>query len=260
MTFLDDAYAAMTAVPEDDAARLRFYARVADVELLLLLEAEAEGDTLSPRVFPLEEGPVVLAFDTEERLVEFTGATAPYAALPGRVLARLLTEQQLGLGLNLGVAPSSYLIPAEGIAWLTGTLKAAPEAAEGQPETFQAPRGLPEGVLSALDAKLARAGGLASAAWLAAVTYRDGRRGHLLVFVDAAPGADTALARAAQEALVFSGIEAGEIDVSFLAADDASLPALSRVGLRFDLPAWQAAARPRAAPPGSDPARPPRLR
>ncbi len=260
MTFLDDAHAAMTAAPEDDAARLQFYARVADVELLLLLDAEAVGDKLSPRVFPLEEGPVVLAFDTEERLAEFTGATAPYAALPGRVLVRLLAEQHLGIGLNLGVAPSSYLIPAEGIAWLAGTLNAAPEAAEGQPETFQAPRGLPEGVLSALDAKLARAGGLASAAWLAAVTYRDGRRGHLLAFVDAAPAAEAALARAAHEAFVFSGAEAGEIDVAFLSADDVTLPALSRAGLRFDLPAPEVNERPNPAPPGSDPDRPPRLR
>jgi hypothetical protein len=260
MTLIDDAHAAMTAAPEDDAARLRFYERIADAELLLLLAAEAEGETLSPRVFPLDEGPVVLAFDTEERLAEFTGAIAPYAAFPGRVLARLLADQGIGLGVNLGVAPSSYLVPAEGVAWLAGTLEAAPEAVEGQPQSFHAPRGLPESLVSALDAKLARAGGLASAAWLAAVTYHGGRRGHLLAFVDAASGAEAALARAAQEALVFSGIEAGEIDVAFLATNDSSLPALSRAGLRFDLPAAQSMAGPIPAPPGSDPTRPPRLK
>lgn len=260
MTLIDDAHAAMTAAPDDDAARLRFYERVADGELLLLLEAEAEEDTLSPQVFPLEEGPVVLAFDTEDRLAEFAGVTVPYAALPGRVLARLLAEQGLGLGLNLGVAPSSYLIPAEGVAWLVGTLKAAPQDAEGQPEAFHAPRGLPESLLSALDAKLARAGGLATSAWLAAVTYRGGRRGHILAFVDAASGAEAPLARAAQEALVFSGVEAGEIDVTFLTADDPSLPALSRAALRFDIPVPQATVRPIPAPPGSDPTRPPRLK
>lgn len=260
MTLIDDAHAAMTAAPEDDAERLRFYARLADAELLLLLEAEAAAETLSPRVFPLADGPVVLAFDTEERLAEFTGAIAPYAALPGRVLARLLAGQRLGLGLNLGVAPSSYLVPAEGVAWLAGTLDNAPEAAEARPEAFHPPRGLPERLVAALDGTLARAGGLAAAAWLAAVTYSGGRRGHLLAFVDAASGAEAALARAAQEALVFSGIEAGEIDVAFLAAGDASLPALSRAGLRFDLPVPQPAARPVPAPPGSDPTRPPRLK
>ncbi len=260
MTLLDDAHAAMTAAPEDDAARLRFYERVADGELLLLLDAEAEGDTLSPQVFSLEEGPVVLAFDTEERLADFTGTTAPYAALPGRVLSRLLAEQGLGLGLNLGVAPSSFLIPAEGVAWLARTLAAAPESAMGAPESFHAPRGLPETLVTALDAKLARAGGLASVAWLAAVTYRDGRRGHILAFVDAAPGAEAPLARAAHEALLFSGIEAGEIDVTFLSAEDASLLALSRAGLRFDLPTPMATERPVPAPPGSDPTRPPRLK
>jgi hypothetical protein len=56
-------------------------------------ESEAEGDTLAPRVFALEDGPVVLAFDSEDRLAEFTGAPAPYAVLPGRVIAAQLAGQ-----------------------------------------------------------------------------------------------------------------------------------------------------------------------
>ncbi|HEX9856761.1 MAG TPA: SseB family protein, partial [Paracoccaceae bacterium] len=80
MTPLDTAYAAMEAAPGDDTARLRFYERLAEGEVFLLLEAEAAGDTLAPRVFDLEEGPVVLAFDLEERLAAFTGIPAPYAA------------------------------------------------------------------------------------------------------------------------------------------------------------------------------------
>ena len=43
MTPLDMAHALMDAAPEDDAARLRFYERVADGELFLLLETEVEG-------------------------------------------------------------------------------------------------------------------------------------------------------------------------------------------------------------------------
>jgi len=38
-TPLDTAHAAMMAAPENDAARLRFYERMADAELYLLLEA-----------------------------------------------------------------------------------------------------------------------------------------------------------------------------------------------------------------------------
>ena len=42
-TALDLAHAAMDAAPEDNAARLRFYHRLADSELFLLLSAEPDG-------------------------------------------------------------------------------------------------------------------------------------------------------------------------------------------------------------------------
>jgi hypothetical protein len=261
MTPLDAAHGAMAEAPEDDAARLRFFAQLADTPLLLLLETEAAGDTLTPQLFPLDSGPVVLAFDADDRLTAFTGAPAPYAEVPGRVIAALLAGQGIGLGLNLGVAPSSFLIGTEGIDWLAATLARGPETAEARPESFQAPAGLPEALIAALDGKLARAGGLAQAALLAGVSYAGGRRGHLLAFVDAAPGAEAALARAAGEALTFSGIEAGEMDVVFLTAQDPALPPLARVALRFELPPPAAApAAPGPVAPGSDPGRPPRLR
>jgi hypothetical protein len=69
------------------------------------------------------------------------------------------------------------------------------------PEAFHAPKGLPQVLVAGLDAKLARAGGLAAAALLVGVTYQGGRRGHMLAFVDAVPEAEAALARAAGEAL-----------------------------------------------------------
>jgi hypothetical protein len=116
-------------------------------------------------------------------------------------------------------------------------------------------------LVAALEAKLARAPGLAPAALLARVTYAGGRRSHMLAFLGAVPGAEAALARAASEALVFSGLEAGEMDVTFLAPDSPAARAMAQVARRFDLPPPATAAAP-AAPvaPGSDPARPPRLR
>ena len=47
-TPLDIAHAAMMADESDDAARLRFYERMADVELFLLLEDEPDADQISP--------------------------------------------------------------------------------------------------------------------------------------------------------------------------------------------------------------------
>ena len=90
VTLLDAAHAAVSADPENEALRLRFFERLADGELVLLLEREAVGDSFEPRIFDLEDGPVVLVFDREERLASFTGGIAPYAALPGRDDRQLL--------------------------------------------------------------------------------------------------------------------------------------------------------------------------
>lgn len=259
LTPLDAAHAAVSADPENEAARLRFYERLADGELYLMLEREPVGDKLDPKVFELEMGKVVLVFDREERLSEFAGGVVPWAALPGRVIAGLLREQGIGLGVNLGVAPSSMLLPAEAMDWLAQALEGGPVEAEARPEEFLPPSA-PEALIQGLDAKLARAGGLAVAAMLAGVRYEGGRRGHILAFINAVEGAETALAGAAREALVFSGIEAGEMDVVFLREGDIVVQALSRVALRFDLPEPEVPeVRAEPLPPGFDPDKPPRL-
>ena len=160
--------------------------------------------------------------------------------------------------MNLGVAPSAILIPPQAVDWLADTLAQAPAEVEARPTELTPPAGLPERLLESLDAKLAIAAGLAHSAYLAGVTYEQGQRAHLLAFIDPVPGAEPSLARAANEALTFSGIEAGAIDVGFFAANDPMAARLARVGLRFDLPTPQVAAAPGA--PGMDPERPPKLR
>ena len=257
MTDLDTAHAAMNAAPDDDAQRLRFYERLADTELFLLLAEEPVGDQVSPEIFDIADGRFALVFDREERLAEFVGRTVPYAGIAGRSLVRMLTGQGVGLGLNLQVAPSEMLVPAEAVDWLATTLENSPEEAEARLTEVSAPGGLPEAVVTGLDRKLAIAAGLARFAYLAAAVYDDGSRGHVLAFVDAVPGAESALAKAAGEALTFSGIEAGTMDVLFLKATDQLAGHLAKVGLRFDLPELAAAHVPGA--PGMDPAKPPRL-
>lgn len=255
MTRLDDAHAAMEADPEDDARRLGFYRSLAETELFLLLDREAEGETLSPSLFDTSEGRFALAFDLEDRLTAFTEGPAPYAALSGRAIAAMLEGREIGLGLNLGVAPSSYLVPAGALDWLADTLRAEPGEVTETPETVRPPAGLPEALLTSLDAKLASARGLARLAYLVAVTYRGNRPGHMLAFIDAEKRAEPALARAMSEALILSGVEAGTLDIAFFAASDPIAATLARHGLRFDLPQIET-----AKPPGSDPAKPPKLR
>ncbi|MFT6022178.1 MAG: hypothetical protein ACI9PY_000287 [Ascidiaceihabitans sp.] len=259
MTPLDLAHAAMEAAPDDDSVRLAFYERLADAELYLLLESEAIGEDVTPQTFDAGVQEIVLVFDRAERLTAFTGEAAPYVAVSGRAIAQMLDGQSLGMGLNLEVAPSSFLLPAEGVEWLADTLGHAPDEVEAHIEEVAAPKGLPETLIGAIDTKLATATGLALSAYLVGVTYQGGAKGHMLAFVGAQPGAEDALAQAAGEALTFSGIEAGAMDVGFFDGNDPITPRLSRVGLRFDLPQPADVTLERAAP-GSDPAKPPILK
>ncbi|MCX7300148.1 MAG: SseB family protein [Rhodobacterales bacterium] len=259
MTELDQAHAAMEAAPEDELARLRFHERLADGELFLLLDEEPVGDRVNPSTFEVEGQVFVLVFDREERLSAFVGTVAPVVSLSGRSLVAMLARQGIGMALNPEVAPSSMLIGAEAVDWLADVLAQGPVEAAARPVELTAPKGVPDALLTGLDRKLAGAAGLAQAAWLAGVTYADGRRGHMIAFVGAVPGAEQAMATAVAEALIFSGIEAGALDVTFLVAEDPVIGQLSRVGLRFDLPVLVVPQMPGQAP-GTDPAKPPRLR
>ncbi len=257
-TPLDTAHAAMHSAPDDAAQRLRFFERLADSELFLLLETEAQGDTIKPEVFEVDGAKYVLVFDREERLAEFAEGMAHHATLSGRVAARMLAGQRIGLAVNLGVAPSSILIPADAMTWLGEILDETPREMQARPVAFSAPAGIPETLLSALDAKLAIAAGLAKTAYLVAVKYEDGNNGHMLAIIDAPPEAEGALAKAVSEAVSFSGFET-PLDVAFFAGDDPLCATLQKTGLRFDLPEKKPATHSPAAP-GRDPENPPILR
>ncbi|MEO1703800.1 MAG: SseB family protein [Pseudomonadota bacterium] len=258
-TPIDRAFAAMDA-SDSDADRLRYYERIADAELFLLLEDEPAGEDFRPALFDLEEGRIVVAFDRAERLSGFVGGPAPYVALSGRTLVELLADQGLGLGINLEVAPSAYLLPRDALSWFAGVLAQGPEAHEVGISEVAPPGSLPELLLTSLDAKLALMGAAAETAFLALATYEDGTRGHVLAFVDAAPGAEEALSRAANEALTFSGLDAGQLDVTFLRASEPVTGQLARVALRFDLPKPAEVIGQEIPAPGMDPDKPPRLR
>ncbi len=259
-TPLDAAHAAM--LTGEEAAALAFYRLLADATLFLLLEREAEGERIHPRVFDLADGPVVLVFDAEERLSSLGDAPLPYAALPGRIIAQHLGGQGVSLGLNLGTgAASEVMLPPEALSFLTERLGTAPQEVEAQIEAFLPPQGLPPALDDALRFTLSGAAGLARAAVLAGVRYQGGRRGHVLAILDAIPEAEEPLARAMAEALSFSGVDAAELDVTFLASDAPAVAALLRAGLVFEVPVPEAPPEPMAPPPpGSDPSRPPRLR
>ena len=260
MTELDHAHAAMA--DGTDASARQFYRIFADAPVLLLLDHEPEGERINPRVFDLADGPVVLAFDTDERLAGFGAGPQPYAALPGRIIAQHLAGQGVSLGLNLGTgAASETLLPPDALQWLADMLKTNPEQVQAVAEAFYPPRGLPTGLADALTFTLDGAAGLALAALLVQVRYVGGRRGHMLAVIDAAAPAQAARARALAEALQFSGVDLAEIDVTFLASSDPAVSHIAKAAQVFPVPA--APSVPAAAvrsTPGSNPDKLPNLR
>jgi hypothetical protein len=240
-TALDAAHAEMQAAPDDEGARLRWYGALLDQELVVVLEGEPAGGGIVPRVFPLAEGPVILAFDNEEKLASALGA-APYAALPGRAVVAALAGQGTGLGVNLGAA-GAFLMDAAGVDWLAGVLAAAPVADLSAADRFE-PAAPPAPLVAALDAGLARARGRAASAFLAA------RAGRLIV-VFAGAASPAPLARLVGEAAAFSGAGV-PVDAGFLPAGVPAPLAAVRV---WDLSPPPPAASLPPAPPG-----PPRLR
>lgn len=263
MTELDDASAALDAAlggADEEKARMRFFERLADTQLCLALKADPPpgSEAISPRLFEAEGARFALVFDRAARLTDFAEGAAPYAELSGRVLTDMLAGQGIGLALNPGASPAPRLILPEELDWLAGQLSTAPDTATSRLRELAPPPDLPEGLIAALDRKLATAAGRARHAWLTEAVYEGGAHSALLVFVDPAPGAEGALARAVQEALTFSGLEAGAIDVGFTPAAAPLAARLARVGLRFDLP--QPSQEEIRAAPGSDPSKPPILR
>lgn len=260
-TALDLAHAAAGA--GEGAGRGAFLLALLEAELFLLLAREADGAAVEPQVFPLEEGPVVLAFDREDRLAAFAGQAVPYAALPGRVLMPLLAARGLGLALNLEVAPSAELLPPEAVAWLVGRLAAlsapVPEAGALAPDDLGPPGADAATLAAALAPALGRAGGLVRAAFLLSAPGPGGAAAPLVAFVGALPGAEGPLARAVAETALL-GAGAAAPAVAFLAPGHPLARAAAARGRALPLGRPPPAApAPPPAPPGGDPARPPIL-
>ncbi len=259
-TSLDMAHAAMQAEAEADALRLRFYERLADSELYLLLREEPVGDAISPQVFPVEDCQYVLVFDTADRLADFTGQEAPFVAMSGRKIAAMLDGQGLGLGVNLGVAPSSFLVGPEGVDWLVEILANQAEARSERPMRVLPPFDLDEDLIAALDHKLTSAAGLAAAAYLVGVEYEGGAQANLLAFIDALKPAEAALQQAVSEVMSFRA-ETAVLDVGFFRASEAICADFAKAGFRIEIAKAQEAASDYApSAPGMDPGRPPVLK
>ncbi len=259
-TAIDIAFRASQASPEDTALYMRLLERIMDAELFLLLSEEPEQDHVEPQVFEMEEGRFILAFDRGERLADFLDCPSPYIALPGRRLVDMMSGQEVGLALNLGVAPSEMLLPPEAVAWMADLGSGAPELHEAKLTGIAMPRHLPSGLMAALDPKLAALGSVIREAHLVEAEFANNDHALLLVLFGVPEDARRDVAAAIGEAVRFSGVEHARLDVTFLDLDAPSRSQIESVSVRIELP--QAPAEPTRplSEPGSDPDRPPRLR
>jgi len=256
-TTLDLAYVAMQ---NDEANAPNFYARFLESELFLMLENEVVEDAAQPLIMETSDGPLVLVFDLEDRMAAFNEEPSDYVALSGRRIAKMLSGQGVAIGLNLGEAPSAMVLPVEAVDWLAAAAIGDDTEVEAKPMEIGKPVGVPEALVAALDSKLANMGGVVSAAYLVSARYEGGESGHMLALVNVPDAAKTGVSEALSEALRFSGVEAGQLDLAFLAADDPHLERFIRAGLGFEVPelVLPKMAEPKA--PGMDPDKPPLLR
>lgn len=259
---LDTAFLGMQSGQEADA--FRYYQILAKTPLFLVLDHEAEDETITPRLFDLQSGAMVLAFETEDRLAAWaadTGlGTLPYAMLPGRIIAQQLAPLNVALGLNFGAA-SQTILPSDAMEWLSQMLDVAPEPVQARIDQVLPLGSVPAALLAALDLAMTGAAGLASAAYLALARYQSGGQGHIVAICGAAPQAEPALTRAIAEALVFAGLEAGALDVTFVPSGSKLADILAHLGHRITIPDLTLADAPPPRPaPGADPTKPPRLK
>ncbi|MFV0386857.1 hypothetical protein [Paracoccus sp. (in: a-proteobacteria)] len=223
----------------DAPQRARMLSRLADTELAVALIREPADDRVELRMFPFDQAQVALACDTEDRLAGFLGGPVAYAAMPGRVLARLLRDAGAGLLVNPGHA-SEMLLDAAALDWLTGALSGTPQADEARLRLTAPAPAVVAALADALAGRLSDMRGLISGAAL--LGLRDGG-GHLLLIAGAEPARHAAIAKALAETLAFLPPQPGGVDVSFA---DVPVP---QGALRFDL-----------TPPPSRPKGPPILR
>lgn len=259
MTRLDELAQAMQSGSQETA--LRFYQALADSDLVLLMDGE---DTMRPKVFELSDGPMILAYDMEERLSEMHGV-ASYAALPGRVLAQQIVGKRLSLGLNLGSdAASEMVLPPDALSWLCDMLDRQIQVDETAVLDF-ASSGLSDGFIASLKFAMAGAGALISSLGVVAATTHswtgEVALQEIVVIFGAPTPAEEPLARAVSEAASFAAMPADSVAVQFLPDLSFAPKAMAAVMRLIQLPAPPIEdAKDPAAAPGMDPDRPPRLR
>ena len=202
----------------------------------MLLEQEPSNEILEPKFIQLEGKNFALAFDSEESLSEFYGEAAAFAEVTGRVLAKMLLEEKIGLGINLGVYEGELLLPWEIIEWFVNVLDEAPNLVQNTPKKFLRAEAFPEVLFKALQEKLMPAVGLFDEIWICAVEYNEDETSHLICLMGVQNSAQQAIVKSINEVLSFTNIDLGNIDVAHFSYDDEVCTKIREIGIKLEFP------------------------
>ena len=236
MKQLNKAFLEMSQNPENNDARLNYYGVLADTNLFLLLEQEPRNEILEPKFIQLEGNSFALAFDSEENLSEFYGKAAEFAEVTGRVLAKMLLEEKIGLGINLGVSEGELLLPWEIIEWFVNVLDETPNLIQTTPKKFSPVKAFPEIMFKALQEKLKPAVGLFDEIWMCAVEYNEDETSHLICLMGVQNSAQQAIVKSINEVLSFTDIDLGNIDVAHFNYHDEASSKIRTIGVKLEFP------------------------
>mgnify|MGYP002870330219 FL=1 len=244
---------------EDTDKHLQFYNALLDAQLFLLLNEEPQEDELLPQIKDIESNRYVLVFENEDRLVDFCGNVAPYAAVSGRVLIEMLEGQEIGLAFNLNAKAAEALLPKDVVEWLSEVIRQVPEMYHAKPKAFFPLDQKAERTLVVLHEKLATVASLAKSFFLSGVEYDDATRGILLAIIDADVSAEPILSKMAHEAVAFGGIQDAVFDVVFLKKNDQALASIEKQAIKLQLTKVEPKTHVQRHIPGADPDKPPKL-
>ena len=236
MKQLNKAFREMSQDPENNDARLNYYGVLADTDLFLLLEQEPSNGILEPKFIQLEGNNFALAFDSEENLSEFYGEAAAFAQITGRVLAKMLLEEKIGLGINLGVSEGELLLPYSVIEWFVSVLEETPDVVQNSPKKFLSANAFPEIMLKVLQEKLEPAVGLFDEIWICGVEYDEDEFSNLICLIGAQKPAEQAMIKSIKEVLSFSDINLGNTDVAQFNYDDEACSIIREIGIKLEFP------------------------
>lgn len=214
MTALDD----LCQIPFHDAPaplRARILSQLADTPLFVTLEREPADDAVQIRLVDGGEYRLAVASDSDERLAAFWQGPVAYAAIPGRVLASLLSANNAALLVNPGTV-SEMLLDAESLAWLGESLESRPEATSAvMLPTLSAPAAdVASALHDPLQQRLRGMFGLVESAALVGASWPD-RAGHLLLMRGTAASRHDVVAKAMGELLAFLPEIEGGVDIAF---------------------------------------------